>query len=70
MMSYMETQEPEGSQGDLHLTDGHPVYVSVQVRQSRELSVKQSFVNNCMCDGRVRTNIFILLLFSLQQCTN
>ena len=29
--SYTETTEPEGSQGDLHLTDGHPVYVSVQV---------------------------------------
>ena len=31
-VSYVETTEPEGSQGDLHLTDGHPVYVSVQVR--------------------------------------
>ncbi|KAI0232203.1 hypothetical protein LSAT2_017453, partial [Lamellibrachia satsuma] len=29
-VSYVETTEPEGSQSDLRLTDGHPVYVSVQ----------------------------------------
>ena len=35
IMPYMETTEPESSsrpQDDLQLTDGHPVYVSVQVR--------------------------------------